>query len=469
MKNIDRFLALILTLCMIFTLCACSSEPAEPAVQPDETPVETPEAVDEGIAGTYHFEYVDEYGDTSRFSIKLRDNGTFTVMTSVGPLGDNVCSGSEWTDNGDGTFTTGESDNVLELDFIAEDGTIIWTMLDEEGNVCPLGYTEPTEFKEKPVEEEEAGPVGGVYTYLESGLAPFDTLWSLYFYDDGSYVLVEENERAGRVEYPGDSYTIDGCTVNCGPMGENRPGLFSWSDPEGFSVTTGLTTFVPIGVEGVELTEAPMTAVPVGYTITTGTYTYLESGLAPFDTLWTLILNADGSYVLVEENERAGRVEYPGASYTIDGSTVNCGPMGENRPGLFSWSDPEGFSITTGSSTFAPIGVEGVELAEEPAEAVPAGSVIKLPEVYTYLESGLAPFDTLWTLTLNEDGSYTLVEENERAGRVEYPGDSYTKDGTTVICGPMGDSRPGLFSWSDPEGFSVTIEGVNFIPVQSEE
>ena len=465
MKKFNRFLALILALCMIFAFAACSNEAEEPQ-QPTQTSEATPDAVDEGIAGTYHFEHVDEYGDTSRFSIKLRTNGTFTVMTSVGPLGDNICSGTVWTDNGDGTFTTGPSDNVLDLDFIAEDGTIVWTMLDDEGTVSPVGYTEPTEFLEKPVEEEEeAGPIGGVYTYLESGLAPFDTLWTLTLNEDGTYILGEENERAGLVEYPGTSYTIDGSTVTCGPMGDNRPGLFSWSDPEGFTVTTGATTFAP---EGFELAEPAMTAVPVGYTVSTGTYTYLESGLAPFDTLWTLVLNADGSYLLVEENERAGRVEYHGASYTIDGNVVSCGPMGDSRPGLFSWSDPEGFAVSTGSTVFAP---EGAELTEEPAEAVPAGVVTKLPEVttFTYLESGLAPFDTLWTLTLNDDGSYLLVEENERAGRVEYPGISYTKDGNAVTCGPMGDSRPGLFSWSDPEGFAVTIEGKNFIPVQPEE
>lgn len=358
MKNCNRFLALILALCMIFAFTACGTQPAEPT----QEPTQATEAVEAGIAGTYHFEHVDEYGDTSRFSIKLRNDGTFTVMTSVGPLGDNICNGTQWTDNGDGTFTTGATDNVLELDFIAEDGTIVWTMLDEEGNVSPVGYTEPTEFLEKPVEEEEeAGPVGGVYTYL-------------------------------------------------------------------------------------------------------------ESGLAPFDTLWTLTLNEDGTYVLSEENERAGLTEYTGA-YTIEGSTVICGPMGETQPGLFSWSNPEGFTVTTGATTFAPVGVDGVELAEEPAEAVPAGVVTKLPEIttFTYVESGLAPFDTLWTLTLNEDGTYVLSEENERAGLVEYPGVSYTRDGNTVVCGPMGDSRPGLFSWSDPEGFTVIIDGENFTPVQTEE
>lgn len=466
MKKISKILALVMALCMIFAFAACGETPASTSTdEPGSTPDAEANTQPESIAGTYHFEHTDEYGDTTRFSIKLRNDGSFTVMTSVGPLGDNVCNGTEWTDNGDGTFTTGASDNVLELDFIAEDGTITWTMLDGEGNVSPVGYTAPTEFKEKPVEEEEedAGPIGGVYTYLESGLAPFDTLWTLTLYEDGTYILSEENERAGYVEYPGTSYTIEGSTVVCGPMGDSRPGLFSWSNPDGFTVTTGATTFAP---EGFELTEPAMTAVPVGYTISTGTYTYLESGLAPFDTLWTLILNADGSYVLVEENERAGRVEYPGASYTIDGCSVICGPMGDSRPGLFSWSDPEGFTVTTGATTFAP---EGAELEEAAAEAVPAGVVSKLPEVYTYLESGLAPFDTLWTLTLNEDGSYVLIEENERAGRVEYPGVSYTKEGATVTCGPMGDSRPGLFSWSDPEGFSVTIEGMNFIPVQSEE
>lgn len=246
MKNCNRFLALILALCMIFAFTACGTQSAEPT----EAPTQATEVVEAGIAGTYHFEHVDEYGDTSRFSIKLRNDGTFTVMTSVGPLGDNICNGTQWTDNGDGTFTTGATDNVLELDFIAEDGTIVWTMLDEEGNVSPVGYTEPTEFLEKPVEEEEeAGPVGGVYTYLESGLAPFDTLWTLTLNEDGTYVLSEENERAGLVEYPGVSYTRDGNTVVCGPMGDSRPGLFSWSDPEGFTVIIDGENFTPVQSE----------------------------------------------------------------------------------------------------------------------------------------------------------------------------------------------------------------------------
>ncbi len=368
MEKKIRFLALLIVFCIAVGLTACAGEtseqPSESLPAETENTAETENPVGTG-AGAYHFEYVDEYGDATKFSIKLRENGTFTVMTSVGPLGDNVCSGTTWTVNDDGTIITGATDKVLELSFVEPDGTIKWSAPDENGNLTPIGYTAPTEFLEKPVEGEEEVYIPGVYKYTESGLSPFDTYYTIILYEDGTYLLTVENERQGLIEYPGLSYEIDGTTVHVGPY-EGTPDLFQWNNPAGFDIVTGHTAFAPAGET---LNEDPEEAVTYVPPVSTGTYTYTESGLAPFDTYWTIILHEDGTYLLTSENERQGLVEYPGSSYAIDGSTLTLGAY-EGTPDIFTWSNPEGFSVTTGSATFAP---EGAELAEEPAAAVPAG------------------------------------------------------------------------------------------------
>lgn len=361
MKKAARFLAILTGLSMILGLAACGGE----TTNVSETQETSSAATETAGAGTYHFEFVDEYGDSSKFSIKLREDGSFTVMTSVGSLGENVCNGTEWTINEDGTITTGATDNILNLSFVEADGTIHWSAPDADGNVTPIGYTAPTEFLEKPVEGEEEVYVPGIYTYVESGLAPFDTYYTITLYDDGTYLFTVENERQGLIEYPGISYEIDGTTVHVGPY-EGAPDLFQWNDPAGFDIVTGHTTFAPAGETLEETPEEAVTYVP---SVSTGVYTYTESGLAPFDTYWTITLNEDGTYLLTSENERQGLVEYPGSSYSIDGSSLTLGAY-EGAPDIFSWSDPEGFTVTTGSTTFAP---EGATLAEDPAEAVPAG------------------------------------------------------------------------------------------------
>ena len=438
-----KLLAMIAALCLLFSLAACASDPAPVAT---DTPDPVPTA-EQGIAGTYHFEYVDKYGDTTRFSIRLRTDETFTVMTSLGALGDNLCNGTHWTDNGDGTFTTGATDNVLELDFIAADGTITWTILDTDGTVTPVGYVEPTEFEEKPV-EDDGGVSSGIYTYKENN-GFMDIEWVMLLRADGIYELTEND----RDTYVGP-YTIEGTQVICGTMTDVKPQLFDWCNPEGFTITTGATTFVP-EFDGRTLEgEEPAPAIPQGYVVATGYYTYQENN-GFMDIFWEMLLLPDGTYALTEND----RDTYVGP-YTIEGTQVICGAMTDVRPQLFDWCNPEGFTITTGATSFVPE-FDGRTLeGEEPAPAIPKGTLSKAPEVYT-LDEFNGFMNISWELELREDGSYALTEVD----RDIYMGESYTRDGDTIVCGPMRNA-PLLFTWADPEGFTVMIDGSTFVPVK---
>ena len=438
-----KLLAMIAALGLLCSLAACNNDPAPAAT---DTPDPAPTA-EQGIAGTYHFEYVDKYGDTTRFSIRLRTDETFTIMTSLGSLGDNLCSGTSWTDNGDGTFTTGATDNVLELDFIAADGTITWTMLDEDGTVTPVGYVEPTEFEKKPVEDDNSGVSSGIYTYKENN-GFMDIEWVMLLRADGIYELTENN----RDTYVG-SYTIEGTQVICGAMTDIKPQLFDWCNPEGFTITTGATTFVP-DFEGRTLEgEEPAAAIPEGYIVATGYYVYVENN-GFMDITWEMLLLPDGTYALTENS----RDTYVGP-YTIEGTQVICGAMTDVKPQLFDWCNPEGFTITTGATTFVP-DFEGRTLeGEEPVAAVPQGTLSKAPVIYTLKENN-GFMDIEWELELRDDGTYALTENN----RDTYVG-PYTIEGAQVICGAMTDVKPQLFDWCNPEGFTVMIDGSTFAPV----
>lgn len=61
---------------------------------------------------------------------------------------------------------------------------------------------------------------------------------------------------------------------------------------------------------------------------------------------------------------------------------------------------------------------------------------------YSFTESAMGgAFEVEWTLTLSEDGTFTLVEGNEMLGETEYTG-SYTVEGATVTTGPLEGGTP---------------------------
>lgn len=172
MKVISRICAVILAACLISSLAACGGS-AQPATTqaPETTAAETtaaPETTTEeavaGIeAGTFTFDYVDRYGDTTMFTVTTKDTGKVFV-TLEGPLMNDIIHADTWEDNGDGTITIGPLDAELDVEFLEADGSSIWAVDGE--SIVPVNYTEPTEF----IERENTAPMSaaqavGVYTF----------------------------------------------------------------------------------------------------------------------------------------------------------------------------------------------------------------------------------------------------------------------------------------------------------------
>lgn len=75
--------------------------------------------------------------------------------------------------------------------------------------------------------------------------------------------------------------------------------------------------------------------------------------------------------------------------------------------------------------------------ADTEAEA-PAG-----PVVYTWAEEAMGgAFTVTWTLTLNEDGTFTLLEANPVMGDTTYTGTEWTQEGDVVKTGPLSGGEP---------------------------
>ena len=202
--------------------------------------------------------------------------------------------------------------------------------------VPAMASAEPS--AEPSAEASGEASIAGTYTYEEVNAYGLSILWTIVLNEDGTYALSEENTVVGLATYTG-TYVSGGNVAVCGPMNEAGPEIYDWADPAGFSVTVDGVTFVPGG-------ELPAASVA-------GTYTYTEINAYSLEILWTLELTEDGAYALTEDNVVAGVVTYTG-TYTADGGIVTCGPMAEDGPPVYDWSDPAGFVVTVDGEGFVP-------------------------------------------------------------------------------------------------------------------
>ncbi|MCD8345312.1 MAG: hypothetical protein LUC38_05050 [Oscillospiraceae bacterium] len=213
-------------------------------------------------------------------------------------------------------------------------------------------------------------------------------------------------------------------------------------------------------------------------TVVAGTYIYDDyKADMDFSIIWTFVLYEDGSYDLSEDNPFIGVAEYGGQTSETDGNRVNCGAMDADRSTTEGdWAYPTGFSILVDvdSMTFIPenisdevFGREEMEEGEEGEGEAEDASEEASDSVAAEVTSGTFIYDDykemvdahiIWTLIVNEDGSFYLSEDNPFSGLKEYAGAEATIEGDQIICGAM-DPAPDAGDWAFPEGFTVQIAG----------
>ena len=384
MKKWNKIIALILALCMVFTFAACgeTEEPSDPV--DTDTDVSEPVEGPDSIAGTYRFDYVDPYGDVSSFTVTLKDGGSFNILTT-GAMGNGVYSGNEWTDNGDGTFTTGAADPALDVEWVGEDGSATWTI--DGSNVTPVNYTEPTEFLEKSAVKDPvtAAECVGVYTFVEyNSERGSSTPWVVWVNADGTYHYWRDNAFLGLRGFTGTwTYAGDGVVDFSVPVfdeeGKEPVGDFVAADYSTSWTLYGDGTCVPVGyTETIVAFDAGALStaelLPEGYEYI-GVYTFGEYNSERGSTTpWVVWLNADGSYHYWRDNAFLGLRGFTGTwTYEGDG-TFNFGVPTFDEEG----KEPVGDFVAADYSTSWIFGIDGSCVPvgyTETAVAVDTGSL----------------------------------------------------------------------------------------------
>ena len=335
MKKRNQIIALFLALCMVFALAACgdkASNDPEPSKDPGTDVSEPVDAEPEApsIAGTYRFDYTDPYGDVTSFTVTLKDSGSFNILTT-GAMGNGVYNGTEWTDNGDGTFTTGATDSALKVEWAAEDGSASWTI--DGDTAAPVGYTVPTEFLTKSEISDPASAMEcvGVYTFAEFNAERGSTTpWVLWINADGTYRFWRDNSFlglrgfSGTWTYAGDN-VVDLSAAVFDEEGKDPVASFFTDDWASSWTLYGDGSAIPMGWDAaapaVDLSSISDAALYPDGAEYVGIYTFAEFNAERGSTTpWVIWVNADGTYRFWRDNSFLGLRGFSGTwTYAGDG------------------------------------------------------------------------------------------------------------------------------------------------------
>lgn len=460
-KLLAMLLALVMCACL-FAGCGTDNEKDTENTQPVASdPVNEPAQEDTGLApGTFSFTYVDVYGDETAFTVTIKDTGKVYVMYD-GALGKATLNGDGWTDNGDGSFTTGTLSGELPVDWAGADGSVTW-QVDGEA-VTPAGYTAPTEFIEKPyTDPTNMAEAVGVYTFGYVNAYGVTVPYILWLNADGTFDIYENSNWVGLMHYYGDSWTVNGDSVAalgpCSYDGEpprtagNGATWFAEDTYESSWKLSGDKTCVPVGYEGdvgeLELTTLPAECYPAGAEYA-GVYTFGYVNNYGVTVPYILWLNADGSFDIYENSNWVGLMHYYGESWTAADGVAELGacaydaepPRTEgNGATWFAEGTYEStWTLNTGSKTAVPVGYEKdpgqIDLTTLPAECYPAAATV----AGTYYFGFVNPYGatTPYAVKLKDDGAALIIMDSTWVGAQSYTGSWTQNDDGTIFIGGM--------------------------------
>lgn len=481
MKKLKQLFAFATILCMLFALAACGSnntnsaqgnndssantENTAPTTPADSTDTKT------SLAGTYNFDYTDVYGDITTITVTLKDDSSFNLMTR-GAMGNGVYSGTQWSDNGDSTVTTGATDNTLGVDWADADGSVTWAI--DGSGISPVGYEVPTEFLEKAAfaDPTTGAEAVGIYTFGEVNDHGSTVPYVVWVNANGTYTVYMNNSFTGLHAYSGDSWIVNSeSVVSFGPATyEGDDPMGSWFDADnGFSsswVLHGDGTCEPVGYTGssaaVDTAELPEEIYPAGAEHV-GVYTFGEVNDHGSTVPYVFWFNADGTANIYMNNAFTGLHEYDG-EWTYDGDgVISVGTLTyEGDDPMGAWFDTDnGYASSytvNNDGTVSPAGYTGssaaVDTASLPAEIYPTFS--SLAGTYYFGEVNDHGSTVPYAVVLKADNNAMVLMDNSFTGVHTYTGEWTDNGDGTISIGALtyeGDAPMGSWFNAD-DGFS---------------
>lgn len=318
-----QLLALLMALAMLVCIMAAcgdsnSTESTAPVTESEEVggEDETPEYV--GVRLTYD----EDRGDfVTHWYLTLNADGSF-YLTEYNEMsgGQDDYAGSSWTDNGDGTVTTGAWDadgSISKSDFFESDGTCTWII--DGTTITPANAGDSDEGG------DEASVNPGKYTYVDG-----DTTWVVMIMGNGSCTVSEyetasytgENDDGLVVSHACREYDDGNCWVDNGDgtfeTGEWEPEERDDNHPsEDYTSPNGVTVWKVVDAEEgtIEPTEKVEEFSYYG-ALTYGSYSE-ETG-----ENWVIMIMGNGDCTIQLWDEEGHRVsEYVPRGFRVDDAT----------------------------------------------------------------------------------------------------------------------------------------------------
>ena len=338
------------------------------------------------------YTYSENRGDFSvEWSLTLNEDGTYTLDEVHGLSGNlTTHTGQTWTDNGDGTLTTGAWDvDENKSEFFKPNGECTW-ILNDDGTMTPADAGESG--------GASTGVQAGKYTYIEAK-GPGNFQWDILLMGNGNCRIDETNPSGEVTEHVAAGWVDNGDgTVTTGEW-ENKE-----VDKSDFFKPTGEATWKITG----EGTCEPVTGdAPAATTeINPGKYTYAEDHGA-FQITFDVLLMGNGNCRIDETHGMSGNVtEHVASGWTDNGDgTVTTGEWEDSSGDKSDFFKPNGEAVWK-------INADGTcEPVVEEKEEAPASSVN--PGKYMYVDG-----ETTWEVKIMGNGNCVVSELNTATSEV---------------------------------------------------
>ena len=374
------------------------------------------------------FSYSENRGDFSvDWTLILNEDGTYTLEEVHGLSGNlTTHTGKEWTDNGDGTLTTGAWDvDENKSEFFKPNGECTW-ILNDDGTMTPADAGEAA---------ETTGVKAGKYTYIEAK-GPGNFQWDVLLMGNGNCRIDETNPSGEVTEHVAAGWVDNGDgTVTTGEW-ENKE--VNKSD---FFKPTGEATW-KINEDG---TCEPVTGdAPAATTeVNPGKYTYIEAK-GPGNFQWDILIMGNGNCRIDETNPSGEVTEHVAEGWTDNGDgTVTTGEW-ENKE--VNKSD---FFKPTGEATWK-INEDGT--CEPVTGDAPAATTEVNPGKYTYIEAK-GPGNFQWDVLIMGNGNCRIDETNPSGEVTEHVAAGWVDNGDgTVTTGEWENSDVNKSDFFKPNG-----------------